>query len=71
VAHDRRAGVNQREARRLQDVLSERFPQGKVTVTAEEDGAQVVIEMPDQDHRWSLGDGPSVLLNYLLTGRAI
>jgi hypothetical protein len=63
--------MNRRQARELAGALAARFPDGEITVTAQDGGAQVVIELPgDENHRFSVGDGPSVLLSHLLTGRA-
>ena len=36
----------------------------------ERDGARIVIEVNGQSHKYNVGDGPSVLLNHLLTGYA-
>lgn len=48
-------------------VLSE-IPGADVEATAQPDGAQIVIEVDGQVHRFSVGKGRSALVNYLLTG---
>jgi hypothetical protein len=60
--------MNREQVQELADVLSQRFPDGEITVTAQDDGAKVVIEVHGKSHKFSVGDGPSVLLNHLLTG---
>lgn len=62
--------VNERQAQELEGVLSQRVPTGEVTVMPERDGARIVIEVNGQSHKYNVGDGPSVLLNHLLTGYA-
>lgn len=62
--------MNEREALELEGALSQRYPGGEVTVIAQDDGARVVIEIGGESRRFSVGDVPSVLLGYLLTGYA-
>lgn len=60
--------MNESEARELEGVLSESIPDGKVTVTPEPGGAEIVIDGSDGVHSYTIGDGPSRLLTHLLAG---
>jgi hypothetical protein len=62
--------MNQREAQELEGVLSHRFAHGEIAVIAQPGGARVLIEINGVSHKFSLGDGPSALLNHLVTGFA-
>jgi hypothetical protein len=61
--------VNERQARELQCVLAECVPGGEVTVTAQENGATIVIDSQAGTGTFDIGDGPSRLVAYLLSGR--
>jgi hypothetical protein len=68
--------MNKRKAAEIRGVLSERFPGADIEVSPQGDGAQVVITRPGDVNSgtpvvgFSIGDGPSALLNQLLTGYA-
>jgi len=57
--------VNEHQAAELARLLSSR---GKVTVTAQENGAHIVIQNATGTGKFTIRDGPSALLNYLLPG---
>ena len=52
----------------IEAVLSHLDPDVKVQVTPEPDGSRIVVEIGGQTHWFSIGKGPSALLNHLLTG---
>jgi len=54
----------------IEAVLSHLDPEVKVHATAEKDGTRIVVEVGGQTHWFSIGQGQSVLVNYLLTGSA-
>jgi hypothetical protein len=54
----------------IEAVLSYVDPDVKVQATSEPDGSRIVVEVSGGIHRFSIGEGPSALLNYLLTGHA-
>jgi hypothetical protein len=68
--------MNKRKAAEIRGVLSERFPGADIEVSPQDEGAQVVITHPGGVNSgtpvvgFSIGDGPSALLNQLLTGYA-
>jgi hypothetical protein len=62
--------VNEHQARELRGVLSRRFPTGEVEVIPEKGGAKIVVQAKGESHDFSVGDGPSALLNLLLAGFA-
>jgi hypothetical protein len=62
--------VNDCQALELEGALSRRYPGGEVTVTPQDDGARIVIKTEGESCVLSVGDVPSVLLGYLLTGHA-
>ena len=55
--------MNDHQAAELERLLSSR---GKVTVTAQENGAHIVIQNAAGTGKFTIRDGPSALLNYLL-----
>jgi hypothetical protein len=61
--------VNERQAEQLEGVLRERVPGGMVTVVPDDD-ARIVIMVNGTSHTYNVGDGPSALLNHLLTAYA-
>jgi hypothetical protein len=64
--------VNQSQAVRLRTTLTKVYPDAKeITVVAEEDGAQVSIEAYGDKHRYSIGEGESTLLRFLITGSSL
>jgi hypothetical protein len=54
----------------IEAVLSYSDPDVKVTAKSECDGSRIVVEATGQTSWFSIGTGPSALLNILLTGRA-
>jgi hypothetical protein len=52
----------------IEAVLSHLDPGVKVQATAEQDGTRIVVEIGGQTHWFSVGEGHSALVNYLLTG---
>jgi hypothetical protein len=50
--------------------LSELDPDATVEATTEADGSRIVVEVNGETYRLSIGKGRSVLMNYLLNGRA-
>jgi len=52
----------------IEAVLSHLDPDVKVQVTPEPDGSRIVVEIGGQTHWFSIGKGPSALLNHILTG---
>jgi hypothetical protein len=68
--------MNKRRAAEIRGALCARFPGSDIEVSPQDDGAQVVISLPGgadsekPEVRFSIGDGPSVLLSQLLTGYA-
>lgn len=57
--------MNEHQAAELERILSSR---GKVTVTPQENGANIVIENQAGTGKFSISDGPSAILNYLTRG---
>jgi hypothetical protein len=58
------------EATELHGVLSRRYSDATVMVVPQDGGVQIVIENRAGTGRFSIGDGPSALLNYLVAGYA-
>jgi hypothetical protein len=54
----------------LEAELTELDPDVKVQATKQADGSRIVVEVNGETYRLSIGRGRSVLLNYLLNGRA-
>jgi hypothetical protein len=54
----------------IKAALSYVDPDVKVEAMPESDGSRLVVEVNGQTHRFSIGKGRSVLVNYLLTGHA-
>ena len=55
--------MHDRQAAELERILASR---GKATVTAQENGAHIVMETAAGTGKFTIRDGPSALLNYLL-----
>lgn len=57
-------------AAEIEAVLSYADPDVKVWARPEADGSRIVVEMGGQTSWFSVGNGPSALVNVLLTGHA-
>lgn len=58
--------MRERDAERLHAKLSRRYPDGRVIVVPQSSGAVIVIETGSGTGRFTIGNGPSALLNYLV-----
>jgi hypothetical protein len=54
--------------RDIEDALAAADLQAKVEAEPEAGGSRITVEVDGVTHRFSIGDGRSALLNFLLTG---
>ena len=65
------AQVRESDAVLLRRVLKALYPTSGVVVTPRPGGAEVVVSADGTEHRFKIDDGPSALLNLLLTGSPV